>query len=93
MQPLPPSQHKSPSSTATSSTSSLQPLCHAKYDLCMSNDQEDGCLTFKKDDIIFVRRRIDKNWAEGKLNDKIGIFPIAFVEMNTHAKMLMKYSM
>ena len=26
-------------------------------------------------------RRVDNNWAEGKLADRIGIFPISFVEV------------
>ena len=43
-------------------------------------------------DVISVIRRVDDNWAEGKLNDKIGIFPINFVEMNQAAKSLMKFS-
>lgn len=27
---------------------------------------------------------MDENWAEGMLGDKIGIFPILYVEVNTH---------
>ena len=34
-----------------------------------------------QDEILTVIRRIDSNWAEGKLGDKIGIFPISFVEV------------
>lgn len=30
-----------------------------------------------------VIRRVDENWAEGMLGDKIGIFPILYVEVNT----------
>lgn len=26
-------------------------------------------------------RRVDENWAEGMLGDKIGIFPISYVEV------------
>ena len=33
--------------------------------------------------MITVIRRVDDNWAEGKLGEKIGIFPISFVEVNT----------
>lgn len=40
--------------------------------------------------MITVIRRIDENWAEGKLEDRIGIFPITFVEMNYLAKNIMK---
>ena len=28
-----------------------------------------------------VIRRVDDNWAEGKLRDKIGIFPLLYVEV------------
>ena len=34
-----------------------------------------------KGDIITVIRRVDENWCEGKLNGKLGIFPITFVEV------------
>lgn len=27
-------------------------------------------------------RRVDENWAEGMLGDKIGIFPILYVEVS-----------
>lgn len=38
------------------------------------------CLEFQ-DDILTVIRRVDENWAEGMLGDKIGIFPISYVEV------------
>lgn len=38
-------------------------------------------LTFKKGDVIFVRRQIDKNWYEGELNAMIGLFPSNYVEI------------
>ncbi|XP_058798948.1 E3 ubiquitin-protein ligase SH3RF3 isoform X2 [Phymastichus coffea] len=68
------------------------PQCKALYDFRMSNDDEDGCLTFNKGEIISVIRRVDENWAEGKLLDRIGIFPLAFVELNSVARALMKLS-
>lgn len=34
-----------------------------------------------QDDILTVIRRVDQNWAEGMLGDKIGIFPISYVEV------------
>lgn len=43
-------------------------------------------------EIISVIRRVDENWAEGKLLDRIGIFPLAFVELNSVARALMKLS-
>jgi E3 ubiquitin-protein ligase SH3RF len=44
-------------------------------------------------EVITVIRRVDENWAEGKLGDRIGIFPLAFVELNSVARALMKLSM
>ena len=43
-------------------------------------------------EVISVIRRVDENWAEGKLLDRIGIFPLAFVELNSVARALMKLS-
>lgn len=68
------------------------PQCKALYDFRMNNDEEEGCLAFSKGDIINVIRRVDENWAEGKLDGKIGIFPLAFVELNNLARSLMKLS-
>lgn len=58
----------------------------------MTNDEEEGCLAFNKGDIFSVIRRVDENWAEGKLDGRIGIFPLAFVELNGLARSLMKLS-
>ncbi|CAH1159749.1 unnamed protein product [Phaedon cochleariae] len=68
------------------------PQCKALYDFRMTNDEEEGCLAFSKGDIINVIRRVDENWAEGKLDGRIGIFPLAFVELNNLARSLMKLS-
>lgn len=37
-------------------------------------------------------RRIDQNWAEGKISNRIGIFPLSFVDLNQIARALMKLS-
>ncbi|KAM7143393.1 E3 ubiquitin-protein ligase SH3RF2 isoform 1-T2 [Molossus nigricans] len=69
------------------------PLCRALYNFDLrSKDKTDNqdCLTFLKDDIITVISRVDENWAEGKLGDKIGIFPILFVEPNLTARHLLE---
>lgn len=68
------------------------PQCKALYDFRMGDNDEKDCLTFLKGDVITVIRRVDENWAEGKLGDRIGIFPISFVEMNAAGKALMKLS-
>uniref|UniRef100_A0A182SA29 SH3 domain-containing protein n=1 Tax=Anopheles maculatus TaxID=74869 RepID=A0A182SA29_9DIPT len=59
----------------------------------MGPTEEEGCLTFKKGALIHVLRRVDQNWAEGRIADKIGIFPISFVEMNGLAKHMMESSL
>lgn len=64
------------------------PKCKALYDFVISDKNEKDCLTFQKDEVLTVIRRVDDNWAEGKLGDRIGIFPISFVEMNDSAKWL-----
>lgn len=69
-----------------------QPHAKALYDFHMDSNEDEGCLTFKKGIIINVHRRVDQNWAEGRIDDKIGIFPISFVEMNSLAKQLMDNS-
>uniref|UniRef100_A0A182TNA5 SH3 domain-containing protein n=1 Tax=Anopheles melas TaxID=34690 RepID=A0A182TNA5_9DIPT len=53
------------------------PQCKALYDFRMGPTEEEGCLTFKKGALIHVLRRVDQNWAEGRIGDKIGIFPIS----------------
>lgn len=65
------------------------PQCRAVFDFRMGPNEEEGCLTFTKGQIITVTRRIDQNWAEGRIGECIGIFPINFVEMNSLAKQLM----
>ncbi|NXB43417.1 SH3R3 ligase, partial [Leucopsar rothschildi] len=60
------------------------PQGKALYDFEIKDkDQDKDCLTFTKDEILTVIRRVDDNWAEGMLGDKIGIFPILYVEVIT----------
>lgn len=65
------------------------PQCRAVFDFRMGPNEEEGCLSFAKGQIITVIRRVDQNWAEGRIGECIGIFPINFVEMNSLAKQLM----
>ncbi|XP_053709615.1 E3 ubiquitin-protein ligase SH3RF1 [Synchiropus splendidus] len=65
------------------------PQCKALYDFELKDKEADkDCLPFAKDDILTVIRRVDENWAEGMLGDKIGIFPISYVEFNSVARQL-----
>ncbi|XP_025086760.1 SH3 domain-containing RING finger protein 3-like [Pomacea canaliculata] len=64
------------------------PQCRALYDFQLDDENEKDCLTFKKDEVITVIRRVDANWIEGRKGEKIGILPLAFVELNHAAKTL-----
>ncbi|KAK5870421.1 hypothetical protein PBY51_025056 [Eleginops maclovinus] len=65
--------------------------CKALYDFELKDKEADkDCLPFSKDDILTVIRRVDVNWAEGMLGDKIGIFPISYVEFNSAARQLIE---
>lgn len=68
------------------------PQCRALYDFRMGPNEEEGCLTFVRGAVIHVMRRVDANWAEGRFGESVGIFPIAFVEMNSTARQLMDAS-
>ncbi|KAJ8397488.1 hypothetical protein AAFF_G00437640 [Aldrovandia affinis] len=68
------------------------PQCKALYDFEVKDKEADkDCLPFSKDDILTVIRRVDENWAEGMLGDKIGIFPISYVEFNSAARQLIEW--
>lgn len=41
-------------------------------------------LTFRKGDIIYIRRQVDKNWYEGEHNAMIGLFPANYVEVSKY---------
>ncbi|XP_036619362.1 E3 ubiquitin-protein ligase SH3RF1 [Trichosurus vulpecula] len=67
------------------------PQCKALYDFEVRDKEADkDCLPFAKDDVLTVIRRVDENWAEGMLSDKIGIFPISYVEFNSAARQLIE---
>ncbi|KAM9584823.1 E3 ubiquitin-protein ligase SH3RF3 [Trichechus inunguis] len=69
----------------------VPPQGKALYDFEIKDkDQDKDCLTFTKDEILTVIRRVDDNWAEGMLGDKIGIFPLLYVELNDSAKQLIE---
>lgn len=39
-------------------------------------------LSFKKGDIIYLRRQIDKNWYEGEHNAMLGLLPANYIEVS-----------
>ncbi|XP_041930784.1 E3 ubiquitin-protein ligase SH3RF2 isoform X2 [Alosa sapidissima] len=69
------------------------PLCTALCDFGVTDlDPRDfkDCLTFLKGDVITVIQRVDDNWVEGHLEDKVGIFPLQFTELNSVASRLLE---
>ncbi len=38
-------------------------------------------LSFKKGDLVYIRRQVDDNWYEGERYAMIGIFPVSYVEI------------
>lgn len=45
------------------------------------NGQTPRELSFRKGEMIHVRRQIDNNWYEGELHGRIGLFPYNYVEV------------
>ncbi|CAG4915403.1 unnamed protein product [Colias eurytheme] len=45
------------------------------------NGQTSRELSFRKGDIIHVRRQIDNNWYEGEIHGRVGLFPYNYVEL------------
>lgn len=45
------------------------------------NGQTARELSFRKGDLINVRRQIDANWYEGELHGRTGLFPYNYVEV------------
>jgi len=53
-------------------------VVRALYSFQAQNPRE---ITFKKGDIIFVKKQVDSNWYEGERNGFVGIFPTTYVEV------------
>ncbi|KAK2160623.1 hypothetical protein LSH36_129g05064 [Paralvinella palmiformis] len=50
----------------------------ALYNFKAQNPKE---LSFKKNDVIYLLRQIDKNWYEGEHHGLVGLFPVNYVEV------------
>lgn len=40
-----------------------------------------GDLPFKQDDVIYLIRKINEDWMEGRIGNRQGIFPINFIDI------------
>lgn len=54
-------------------------IARAMYNFVGQTSRE---LSFRRGDIIIIRRQIDKNWYEGEHNATVGLFPLNYVEVN-----------
>lgn len=48
-------------------------------------------LSFKKGDVIYIRRKIDENWFEGEFNATIGLLPSNYVEVRIESHDRIQY--
>ncbi|KAI8521268.1 Sorbin and SH3 domain-containing protein 1 [Branchiostoma belcheri] len=60
--------------------SGLRAHARALYPFKAQNSKE---LSFKKGDVIYLTRQVDKNWYEGEHNGYVGIFPVNYIEVIT----------
>merc|ERR1712110_485442 len=58
-------------------------VSRALYNFQAQNYRE---LSFKKGDLVYIRRQVDDNWYEGERNAMIGIFPVTYVEIIPNAE-------
>ncbi|KAL3877385.1 hypothetical protein ACJMK2_035100 [Sinanodonta woodiana] len=58
----------------------IQGKAKAIYNFTAQNPRE---LSFKKGDIIYLTRQVDKNWFEGERHGRLGIFPVNYIEVLT----------
>ncbi|XP_076349526.1 uncharacterized protein LOC143246537 isoform X2 [Tachypleus tridentatus] len=67
-----------PSFTLPSKTSETRSMARVLYNFTAQKPRE---LSLNKDDIVYVNKKIDKNWYLGERHGVIGIFPINYVEI------------
>nr|XP_046261934.1 E3 ubiquitin-protein ligase SH3RF1 [Scatophagus argus]XP_046261935.1 E3 ubiquitin-protein ligase SH3RF1 [Scatophagus argus]XP_046261937.1 E3 ubiquitin-protein ligase SH3RF1 [Scatophagus argus] len=68
-------------------------LCRALYNFIpeeMNLEDSRCCLSFLKGDILTVIRRVDEDWIEAKLGEKVGVCPLQFTEPNSVAAKLLE---
>lgn len=64
--------------SAGSGPTTYKMVGRALYNFQAQNYRE---LSFKKGDLVYIRRQVDDNWYEGERNAMIGIFPVTYVEI------------
>ena len=49
-------------------------------------------LTFEKGDIIYLLKKVDKNWMNGECHGKTGVFPVNHVQVEIRTMLLFRCS-
>lgn len=57
---------------------SKEPYGVALYDFPLTHSDD---LPFKEGDIIYLTRKVNDDWMEGRIGNRQGIFPINFVDI------------
>lgn len=47
-------------------------------------------LSFKKGDIILLKKQVDENWYQGELNNRQGFFPATYVQVKIIEKRILE---
>lgn len=76
--PAPPSEFLMEEGPAPFTNNSKQPYGIALYDF--PEEREDD-LSFKEGDIIYLIKRINDDWMEGRIGSRQGIFPTNFIDI------------
>lgn len=45
-------------------------------------------LSFRKGDLLYIRRKVDQNWYEGEHNAAVGIFPGSYVSFEFYLQLI-----
>jgi len=53
-------------------------VAKALFSFQAQNNRE---LSFRKGDVIYIKKQVDNNWYEGERNNTVGIFPVTYVEI------------
>jgi hypothetical protein len=47
-------------------------------------------LSFKKGDIILLKKQVDENWYQGELNNRQGFFPAPYVQVTINKTTMLR---
>ena len=56
-------------------------LCISTVTLSHAQAQNNRELSFRKGDVIYIKKQVDNNWYEGERHATVGIFPVTYVEI------------